>query len=233
MKSYLITKELKTEKEIYEFLLKEEKETPILKEGIKIINNNYDLGFYTESEYHNQIIEEITHFYGGEIKWEIKIESKKVKIEPKEGDKVTWKDGDYIFLEGHWRKESTLAKVVEKIEYKEGEVVTFKDGDYLYSGGKLSKILTIEDILTRNFKVSRGIEYDMKAIIGWFDAKTQISDINTELKSLIEKGIVRKTTKDVGLDKKKSTYRFLREGKVEDTKKAIDQVLNTLNVNEK
>jgi hypothetical protein len=136
---------------------------------------------------------------------------------PQEGEIREYKDGKYIFENGHFHKirpEGTITK--ENVPPKEGEVRKYTDGDYVFEGGHWKKQYSIKQILIKTFKENLKTEFDKKAVINWFSSKTSVQEIITNLSELVKEGVVRRVEKPVDLNKSIFRYVFNRESLVKE-----------------
>ena len=126
-----------------------------------------------------------------------------------EGQIVNFKDGEYKFIEGHFKKLTTLTK--EKpapIEYKNGDVITYSDGDYVFKNGHFTKILTVKESLIKVLNKFKDQEIALDHLISCFNSDVKVVDIHKELTELIKTKEVKKVKRDVELNKTQTLYIF-------------------------
>jgi len=147
----------------------------------------------------------------------------KTNSKPQEGEIREYKDGKYIFENGHFHKvrpEDTITK--ENVPPKEGEVREYTDGKYVFEGGHWKKQYSIKQILIKTFKENLKTEFDKKAVISWFSSKTSVQEIITNLSELVKEGVVRRVEKPVDLNKSIFRYVFNRESLVKEESEDIE-----------
>lgn len=152
-----------------------------------------------------------------------------VKAVPVEGETREYKDGTYIFKNGHFHKVRKEGDIIKEIKPAiEGETKEFSDGTYKYEGGHWKKQYTIEQLLIKKFKENFKTDFDKKAVISWFSSKIPVQEIVDNLSKLVKIGVVQKIEKPIDLNKSAFRYIFLRDVKTTVTKEDVNDSLKEL-----
>lgn len=152
-----------------------------------------------------------------------------VKVVPTEGETRVYKDGTYIFRDGHFHKVRKEGDVIKETKPAvEGEIKEFSDGTYKYEGGHWKKQYTVEQLLIKKFKENFKTDFDKKAIINWFSSKTPVQDIVDNLSKLVKRGVVKKIERPINLTKSTFRYTFLRDVTITVTKEDVNDSLKEL-----